>query len=100
MIYEASFFVERSGNVFVILVYDVGVKRVGKVLKIARKYLIHVQKSVFEGILTQAKLDRLMYEIESIIDVLHDTVVIYTFDSLKYSQKLAIGKQMVDRDII
>ena len=34
---------------FVILVYDVHVKRVNKMLKLVRRYLVHVQKSVFEG---------------------------------------------------
>ena len=34
---------------FVVLVYDVKQERVGKVLKICRKYLTHVQNSVFEG---------------------------------------------------
>lgn len=33
---------------YIILTYDVGSKRVEKVLKICRKYLVHVQKSVFE----------------------------------------------------
>ena len=34
---------------FIILVYDVGEKRVAKVLKICRKYLNWVQNSVLEG---------------------------------------------------
>ena len=32
---------------FVIVVYDINRKRVGRALKICRKYLVHVQKSVF-----------------------------------------------------
>ena len=44
---------------FVILVYDVKAKRNNKILKTCRKYLRHVQKSVFEGNLTEAKLKRL-----------------------------------------
>ena len=34
---------------YVILTYDVGAKRVSKVMKTCRKYMVHVQKSVFEG---------------------------------------------------
>ncbi|NQN66905.1 CRISPR-associated endonuclease Cas2 [Streptococcus suis] len=34
---------------FVILVYDVNVKRTAKVLKTVRPYLSHLQRSVFEG---------------------------------------------------
>ena len=34
---------------YVILTYDVGAKRVSKVMMTCRKYMVHVQKSVFEG---------------------------------------------------
>lgn len=44
---------------YVILTYDVGAKRVSKVMKICRKYMVHVQKSVFEGNVTEAKLENL-----------------------------------------
>ena len=37
---------------FIILVYDIDVKRVGKVLKKCREYLNWVQNSVFEGEIT------------------------------------------------
>ena len=53
---------------FVILAYDVGTKRVGKALKICRKYLFRVQNSVFEGHLTPAKLERLKAELEGILE--------------------------------
>ncbi len=33
---------------YYIAVYDVGEKRVGKMLKIFRKYMHHIQNSVFE----------------------------------------------------
>ena len=48
---------------FVIVVYDVNVKRTNKVLKICRKYLIHIQRSVFEGTITEAKLQKLKSEL-------------------------------------
>ena len=35
----------------VIVTYDISVKRVAKVMKICRKYLAHVQKSVFVGMI-------------------------------------------------
>lgn len=38
---------------YVILTYDVKVKRNPKVLKLCRKYLTHVQKSVFEGFISE-----------------------------------------------
>ena len=47
---------------FVVLSYDINQKRVNKVLKVCRKYLVHVQKSVFEGTITEAKLNSLKKE--------------------------------------
>ena len=41
---------------FVILTYDVKQKRHSKIRKTCQKYLYHVQKSVFEGYLTENQL--------------------------------------------
>lgn len=76
---------------FVIVTYDVNVKRNNKVLKICRKYLVHCQKSVFEGNITEAKLRKLKAEIKNIIKPDEDSVMIYRFDSLKYSSKEVFG---------
>ena len=76
---------------FVILTYDVEQKRVGKILKICRKYLIHIQKSVFEGTITEAKLKSLKKEIQENIDVNEDMVCIYELDSVRYVLKEEIG---------
>ena len=73
---------------FVIVTYDVNVKRNNKVLKICRKYLIHVQKSVFEGNITEAKLRKLKSELKRTTKTDEDSVIIYRFDSLKYSSKV------------
>ena len=50
---------------FIILVYDVGEKRVAKVLKKCRQYLYWVQNSVFEGEITPAKLKMLKEELKT-----------------------------------
>lgn len=47
---------------YVVLTYDVNEKRVQKAMKVCRKYLVHVQKSVFEGNITEAKLKKLKKE--------------------------------------
>lgn len=85
---------------FVILVYDIHVKRVSKVMRTVRRYLLHVQKSVFEGQLTQRQLISLQEQLESIIVPEEDSVIMYQFDSLKYSQQLVLGKQDVNPDIL
>ena len=64
---------------FVVFVYDVKQERVGKVLKICRKYLTHVQNSVFEGNITPAKLRILKDELKEVLDEHYDSVVIYKF---------------------
>ena len=77
---------------FVIVTYDVNVKRNNKVLKICRKYLVHVQKSVFEGNITEAKLRKLKSVLKRTTKTDEDSVIIYWFDSLKYSSKEVLGE--------
>jgi len=68
----------------VILAYDIntedadGRKRLVKVLKTCRKYLTRVQKSVFEGDLTEGKITLLKKELNRVVDINRDFVVIYT----------------------
>ena len=69
---------------FAIHVYDVNQKRVGKILKICRKYLTHVQKSVFEGSITEAKLNSLKNELKRSIDFDEDGICIYTTENPKF----------------
>ncbi|HZJ76784.1 MAG TPA: CRISPR-associated endonuclease Cas2, partial [Oscillospiraceae bacterium] len=76
---------------FAILVYDFNVKRVGKALKITRKYLNWVQNSVFEGEISVANLTKLKMELNRLMDPEEDSIIIYTFRSLKYSERIEIG---------
>lgn len=75
----------------IILVYDINAKKVNKALKICRQYLVHVQKSVFEGNITQANLDKLKNQLANLIDKQKDSVIIYRLDSPKYIGKEQIG---------
>jgi len=79
--------------VHVILVYDIGEKRVAKVLKTCRKYLHWVQNSVFEGEITNANLVRLKGELKRIIRKEEDSVVIYQFRTLNYSKREILGQE-------
>ena len=76
---------------FVILVYDVNQKRVQKVMKKCRGYLHHVQRSVFEGNLTESQLKKLKNELMDLINVKTDAITIYTVGSMRYSTKESIG---------
>lgn len=76
---------------FVIMVYDVGEKRVQKVLKTSRKYLYWVQNSVFEGEITDANYTKLKAELKKIINEKDDSILFYTFRTTKYSSRENIG---------
>lgn len=89
----------KGKKMFVILVYDVNAKRVGKVMKICRKYLWRVQRSVFEGEITQKQLASLQNELNRQIDSKQDSICIYQFESMKYANKIQIGP-VIKRDNI
>lgn len=85
---------------FVILVYDIGVKRVQKVLKTARKYLYWVQNSVFEGEISEANFVKLKEELLRKTNKEEDSVLFYTFRSTKYSDRELIGIKKGGQDLI
>lgn len=78
---------------YVILVYDVGEKRVAKMLKLCRKYLSWIQNSVFEGEITEAKLKELQIKAENIIDSNYDSIIIFKNRDEKWLNKQVIGKE-------
>lgn len=77
---------------FIILVYDVERIRLHKALKICRKYLVHVQKSVFEGRLTPLQYKCLKQELALCLSPKKDSVIIYQMESLKFTKKEEFGK--------
>ena len=76
---------------FVILTYDVNASRNKKVLKTCRKYLSPVQKSVFEGTISEAKLNMLKKEIAKCINTEEDSCSIYVLRTIKLCDKYSIG---------
>lgn len=85
---------------FVILTYDISTMRVAKVMKTCRKYLTHVQKSVFEGMITEGKLKQLKQELEHLIVCSEDEICIYKIENLKYTSKEKIGKETRNDNIL
>ncbi len=77
---------------FVIMAYDINEKRVAKVLKIARRYLHWVQKSVFEGEITHSKLLSLKKELSRIIVPSEDSVRFYKLPSRAAFKLEKMGK--------
>lgn len=85
---------------YVILVYDIGQKRVGKMLKLCRQYLNWIQNSVFEGEITEVKLKELEYRAKQIMDKDEDSLIIFSSSNLKWLDKKIIGKEKNDTDTI
>ena len=86
---------------FIILVYDFAEKRVGKALKIGRKYLHWVQNSVLEGEISNANFIKLKTELKSLMNPDEDSIILYTFRSQKYSKREEYGlKKGGDENIL
>ncbi len=83
---------------YVILVYDIGQKRVGKMLKLCRQYLNWIQNSVFEGNITEVKLKELQMKAKLIMDKEEDSVIIFSSDSEKWLSKQVIGNEKNELD--
>ncbi len=79
---------------YVILVYDFGEKRVGKMLKLCRKYLNWVQNSVFEGEITEVRLKELQMNAEKFMDKEEDSIILFKSASQVMMSKQIIGKEI------
>ena len=78
---------------YIILVYDINQKRVGKMLKLCRKYLNWIQNSVFEGEITELKLKELKHKARQIMDENEDNTIIFKSRQEKWLEKDIIGKE-------
>ena len=78
---------------YVVLVYDIGEKRVNKVLKIARKYLTWMQNSVLEGEITRATYEKFKVELNRIIKKEEDSIIFYILPTKKYLTTEIMGKE-------
>ena len=82
---------------YAILFYDISnsdekeKNNAARVRKAVEKFLPRVQFSVFEGEIRASDLKKLMAILQKECSNRLDSVVIYTFNSLKYSQRLVIG---------
>lgn len=83
--------------VYVILVYDIDESRVAKVLNTCRKYLIWVQRSVFEGDITEGNLNLLSDELKRIIKM-NDVITIYMTPTGKNIKRIEIGSNSRKED--
>lgn len=83
---------------YVILMYDVNEKRVGKVLKLCRKYLNWIQNSVFEGEISEVKLMELKHKALEIIDPEVDSLIVFKSRHERWLEKEIVGLEKADID--
>lgn len=76
---------------YVIVTYDVDVKRVGKVCKHMKKYLFWSQNSVFEGEISIGKFKQCMSELSKIVSEASDSIYVYQIKNPKNIEKKVYG---------
>ena len=83
---------------YIILVYDInlenkeGQKVLRKVFKTCKKYLFHIQNSVFEGEISQAQLLKMKAELDEYIRNDKDSVVVFKSRNQRWLEKEFLGK--------
>ena len=88
---------------YVILVYDInleeseGPKVLRNVFKICKKYLTHIQNSVFEGELLESQEMRLRKELDRYIRQDKDSVILFKSRNQKWLDKEFLGKLEDDK---
>ena len=87
---------------YVILVYDInlenkeGQKVLRKVFKTCKKYLVHIQNSVFEGELLESQAIKLKAELDKYIREDKDSVILFKSRNQRWLDKEFFG--MVEDD--
>jgi CRISPR-associated protein Cas2 len=83
---------------YIIAVYDVGQKRVVKMLKLCRQYLNWIQNSVFEGEISEAKLEELKIRAKEIMEEEDDSFIVFKTRQEKWLDKEIVGKERQNLD--
>lgn len=83
---------------YIVLVYDVsqeenGARRWSRIFKICKKYLTHIQNSVFEGELSKGQLAQMQKELKEYIDKELDSVIIFKSRQEKWLDKEFWGRK-------
>ncbi len=76
---------------YLIVTYDIGEDRVNKVRKVLKKYFHWVQNSVFEGEITEGKLEKCRGELKKIIKEEDDSIYFYSLENRLNYRKTVIG---------
>lgn len=77
---------------YIIAVYDIGERRVVKMLKLCRKYLHWIQNSVFEGEMTEVMLKEFKLEAKKIMKEDYDSLIIFSSREKRWMEKEVLGQ--------
>lgn len=83
---------------YVILVYDIGEKRVARMLKLCRRYLHWIQNSVFEGEVTEVQLRELLHEARKMMKMQEDSLIVFSSRDARWLEKEIIGLEKNNLD--
>ena len=83
---------------YIIAMYDVGEKRVGKMLRLFRRYLNWIQNSVFEGEISEVKLMELKHKAMLIMDEEIDSLIIFKSRQERWLDKEIVGHERQNLD--
>ena len=83
---------------YIILVYDIALDEKGpavlrKVFKECKKYLVHIQNSVFEGEISQSQIFKLETTLKKIIRREIDSLIVFKTRNEKWLDKEFWGKE-------
>ena len=88
---------------YIILVYDINLEEKKKkkvlrnVFKTCKKYLIHIQNSVFEGELLESQLIKLKSELNKYIRKDKDSIIVFKSRNQRWMEKIFFGKVEDDK---
>ncbi len=94
-----------GGSMYIILVYDVNLEDkegqvvLRKVFKTCKKYLVHIQNSVFEGELLESQAVKLKAELDRYIRKDKDSVIMFKSRSQRWLDKEFLGKIEDDKTL-
>ncbi|CCQ33719.1 CRISPR-associated protein, Cas2 [Halorhabdus tiamatea SARL4B] len=75
---------------YVVAVYDVEADRTRLFLNFLRRYLTHVQNSVFEGEITDGDLEEVKGQLDSMLEP-GESVIVYRMSSEQYVSRTVYG---------
>ena len=85
---------------YLILVYDMKQQRVGRMLKLCRRYLHWIQNSVFEGEISEAKLAELLVKARTIMNEDEDSIILFKSRTQQWLEKQVVGRERSSLDTI